>query len=95
MTTRPIDANGAGFTIEAAMAELNSLKQLFALLPETPLQNVWERLVFEYRVSGKNAHDARLVAAMEVHGIKDLLTFNVQDFVRYKQINVLDPSRIP
>ena len=44
----------------------------------------------EYRVSGKNAHDARLVAAMVVHEIESILTFNTGDFLRYEEIRVLD-----
>jgi predicted nucleic acid-binding protein len=50
--------------------------------------------VADYRVSGKNAHDARLVAAMVVHGIDSILTFNAQDFVRYREIRVLDVTTI-
>ena len=34
----------------------------------------------------------RLVAAMKVHGIESLLTFNVQDFKRYPDISVLNPD---
>jgi predicted nucleic acid-binding protein len=71
-----------------------ALKRLFLLLPEVPLQDAWERLVTGNRVSGKNAHDARLVAAMVVHGIESILTFNTQDFIRYKEIRVLDVTAI-
>jgi predicted nucleic acid-binding protein len=89
--TRPINANGLGYTTGQAADELESLKQLFVLLPELPLQEHWEQLVDDYKVGGKNVHDARLVAAMLVHGVENILTFNVQDFARFKQINVLDP----
>jgi predicted nucleic acid-binding protein len=94
VTTRPIGSNGLGFSIEQAAAEVETLKRLFALLPELPLQNAWERLVVNYGVSGKNTHDARLVAAMVVHGIESILTFNVQDFLRYAEIQVLDVTKI-
>jgi len=90
LATRPIDANGLGFTTRQAAEEVGALKRLFLLLPELPLQDAWERLVVEYRVSGKNAHDARLVAAMVVHGIESILTFNTQDFLRYGEIRVLN-----
>ena len=90
VATRPIDANGLGFKTRQAAEEVGALKRLFLLLPELPLQDAWERLVVEYRVSGKNAHDARLVAAMVVHGIESILTFNTQDFLRYGEIRVLD-----
>jgi hypothetical protein len=42
-------------------------------------------------ISGKNAHDARLVAAMIVHGVSSILTFNAKDFTRYAEIVVVDP----
>jgi predicted nucleic acid-binding protein len=88
VTTRPIDANGLGFSGRQAAEEVGELKRLFELLLEVPLQDAWERLVVEHRVSGKNAHDARLVAAMVVHGIESILTFNTQDFIRYGEIRV-------
>jgi predicted nucleic acid-binding protein len=94
VATRPASMNGLGYSVEEAMVELANFKRLFTLLPESPLQSEWERLVTTYRVSGKNSHDARLVAAMMVHGTRSILTFNVQDFTRYAGITVLDPHRI-
>jgi len=94
VTTRPVDANGLGLTVVQAATEVSALKRLFDLLPELPLQDEWERLVTHYRVSGRNVHDARLVAAMVVHGIDSILTFNAQDFVRYTEIRVLDATKI-
>lgn len=41
---------------------------------------------------GVQAHDARLVAAMVVHRIDQLLTFNIEDFTRYKEIQPLLPT---
>jgi predicted nucleic acid-binding protein len=38
-------------------------------------------------------HDARLVAAMNVHGVRRILTFNTDDFARYG-IEVLHPSSL-
>lgn len=94
VTTRPIDANGLGFATQQAATETAALKIFFPLLPEVPIQNAWEQLVVKYRVSGKNVHDARLVAAMVVHGIESILTFNTQDFVRYGEIRVFDAKAI-
>lgn len=93
VTTRPVLANGLGLTVDQVIAEGDAMKKLFQLLPELPLQIVWEKLVADHRVTGKNAHDARLVAAMTVHRIDSLLTFNVQDFSRYNEIRVLDQHR--
>jgi predicted nucleic acid-binding protein len=90
--TRPLGENGLGFTVEQVIRELEQIKRFWALLPEVPLHGEWERLVKAHRVSGKNTHDTRLVAAMHLHGIEKILTFNVKDFVRYGDITVLDPA---
>ena len=94
VATRPISANGLGLTIEQAASELDALKRLFTLLPEFPLQEAWERIVLDHGVAGKNTHDARLVAAMVVHGVESILTFNAQDFQRFSEIRVLDVAKI-
>ena len=91
---RPVGDNGLGFTTEQAAVEIKSLLRLFALLPESPLFEEWRELVVKFRVSGKNTHDARLVAAMRVHGLRSILTFNNQDFTRYADITVLDPKNL-
>jgi predicted nucleic acid-binding protein len=49
--------------------------------------------VTTYKVIGVQVHDARLVAAMRVNGIQRLLTFNGDDFLRYKEIiQVIHPQ---
>jgi predicted nucleic acid-binding protein len=92
--TRPINNNGLGFTVEQAQQEMNTLKRLFILLPETPLLEEWEHLVTTYRVLGKNTHDAHLVSAMIMHRVSSILTFNVQDFLRFGNIKVIDPNSL-
>lgn len=91
--TRPLAVNGLGKTATEASAELANLKKLFTLLEDTPsLFSIWEQLVVTNSVLGKNAHDARLVAAMLVHGITHLLTFNDADFRRFNAITVITPA---
>jgi predicted nucleic acid-binding protein len=51
-------------------------------------------LVFRYQVTGKPAHDARLVAAMHVHGLKAILTFDRSGFSRYAGVEVVDPRDV-
>ena len=92
--TRPFAENGLGLNIEQATKELEQIKRFWGLLPDVPLYEEWERVVKMHRVSGRNAHDARLVAAMHVHGIEKILTFNVKDFVRFGDITVLDPASV-
>ncbi|HKP84484.1 MAG TPA: type II toxin-antitoxin system VapC family toxin [Blastocatellia bacterium] len=95
VATRPLANNGLELTIEQAHQELNGIKRIFSALPETPdILTEWERIVVRYRVSGKQAHDARIAAAMSVHGVKNLLTFNTDDFKRYSGIAVFNPQSI-
>ena len=66
---------------------------MFPLLPDTPsIYKAWENLVIQYRVSGKPAHDARLVAAMQVHGIATILTFDKTGFSRYAGMEIVHPA---
>jgi predicted nucleic acid-binding protein len=54
----------------------------------------WLELVTAHEVSGKPAHDARLVAAMLRHGLMCLLTFNTADFARYSEVTVVHPDGV-
>jgi predicted nucleic acid-binding protein len=94
VATRPQSENGLGMSVDVAFGELTVLKRLFSPLPEAAVFDEWERLVRVHRVSGKNTHDARLVAVMKVHGITSILTFNVQDFTRYRGIAVVHPDKL-
>ncbi|MDG6027952.1 MAG: PIN domain-containing protein [Candidatus Brocadia sp.] len=60
-------------------------QRAFKVLPEdiATAQKLGE-LVQKYHVSGKQVHDANIVATMLVHGIQSILTRNVDDFKRYK-----------
>ena len=93
--TRPIERNGLGRTLTEAQAEINRLKTLFPLLLDTSaIYEEWERLVVVHAVRGVNVHDARLVAAMLVHGLTHILTFNISDFARYSEITAVHPTAI-
>jgi predicted nucleic acid-binding protein len=93
--TRPLNRNGLGMTVAQTDAELNRLEGLFAILSDSPvLYPEWRRLVTKYSVMGVQVHDTRLVAAMLVHKITHILTFNTSDFKRFYEITVVHPSDI-
>jgi len=95
VATRPVDQNGLGMAPAAAAFELTRLKDILDLLPETPaIYPAWENLVVQHRVVGKTAHDARLVAAMQVHGLTAILTFDKAGFSRYPGIEVVHPDEV-
>lgn len=95
VATRPLDENGFGITPGEAAARLSELRRSFKLELDSPdLFDAWEKLVAENAVSGKAAHDARLVAAMEKAGLEAILTFNVRHFMRYSKVAVLAPEEV-
>lgn len=92
--TRPRASNGLGVSTSTAQAEVEKIEAALQLLPEAPgTYAEWKRLVLRHGVVGVKVHDARLVAAMNVHGVRRLLTFDVADFTRY-EIEVLEPAQV-
>ena len=95
VATRPIANNGLELTIAQAAQELIKLKQSFYILPDTvDILSQWENLVVKHEVSGRQVYDARLVAAMSVHNLTHLLTFNIFDFKRFTDIIAVSPATI-
>ncbi len=93
--TRPTTSRGLGFTPLQAHAEIARIKSIFRLLPDSPaIFAEREKLVGQHAVLGKNAHDARIAAAMIVHNITHLLTLNVSDFKRFQGITALEPKDV-
>ena len=91
--TRPVRDNGLGMDPQQIQIEFARLKRYFPVFEERPqVFAEWERLVDTYGAIGKQNHDARLVAAMNVHGIRAILTFNKRDFVRYPDLTVWEPK---
>jgi predicted nucleic acid-binding protein len=90
--TRPASHNGFGLSIEETDARVHAIERIMTLLPDNAaIYRVWRQLVVRNRVNGVQVHDARLAAAMQVHGISHILTLNQPDFVRYTGINVVHP----
>ena len=95
VATRPIAANGLGWTVAETMQEIAELKSFFILQPDTPVVFAeWEKLVAQYQVIGKQVHDARLVAVMKTYQISSILTFNIADFKRFTEIVAIAPNSV-
>ncbi len=95
VATRPAEKNGLGFTRQQALAEVEKIERLFHLTLNAPaIYAEWKRLVIAHAVEGKQVHDTRIVAAMNVRGITHLLTYNKAHFVRFAGIVVISPSEI-
>lgn len=95
--TRPTTSrNGFGLSVEETDWRAQVIESYLTLLSDSEaVHSEWRRLVVEYKVSGVQVHDARIVASMYVHGVTQILTFNIDDFTRYKDITVVHPQEVP
>ncbi|MFI5090103.1 MAG: type II toxin-antitoxin system VapC family toxin [Terriglobales bacterium] len=94
--TRPIDRNGYGLSPREADRRARLFEDRLKLLPDSPaVHQEWRTLLVTSNVSGVQVHDARLVAAMAVHSVKRILTFNEKDFARYPAIEAIHPRAVP
>lgn len=95
VATRPRAQNGLALSPALAHALLRDFETALMLLPDAPeVYPQWRELVRVHEVLGKSAHDARLVAAMSVHGVDAILTFNGDDFRRFPTITVMEPRAV-
>jgi predicted nucleic acid-binding protein len=93
--TRPVDRNGYGLSTEETDRRAQYFEDRLRLLPDNlAVHREWRRLLVVHRVSGVQVHDARLVAAMRVHGVGTILTFNDRDFARYPEIAAIHPQTL-
>jgi predicted nucleic acid-binding protein len=99
VATRPVVVNGLGLSIVDTEAFAAAFEARFPLLVETPdIYPAWKTLVGALGILGKQVHDARLVAVCHVHGVAQLLTFNVPHFARMggfgAGLTVVDPASV-
>lgn len=93
--TPPADRNGYGLSPQDADRKSQFFEARLRLLPDgIAVHHAWREILKTYSIAGVQVHDARLVAAMRVHGVSHILTFNSRDFARYSDIHVVDPRRI-
>ncbi|MEX2217405.1 MAG: type II toxin-antitoxin system VapC family toxin [Phycisphaerales bacterium] len=90
----PSGQNGLGMTPAQASQWMAFFQRRFTLLADREdLPARWHTLVRTLAITGFRSHDARLIAAMESHGVPRLLTLNPDDFRRFTT-TVLDPSAV-
>lgn len=83
--TRPIGVNGLGLDAAATENLAAIFESTFPLLEEKPeIYPAWKTIVSGLGVIGKQVHDARLVAVCHVHGVSNLLTFNLEPVMHLK-----------
>lgn len=95
VATRPAERNGFGWTVQQAGFMVQEFETIFNFLPDIEaVYREWRNIVAAYEVKGVQVHDARLVAAMRVYGIRHLVTLNASDFQRYSGIVLVRPQEI-
>ena len=93
--TRPAERNGYGLSPQEADRRARLFEARLRLLPESlSVHDEWRRLLVAHGVSGIQVYDARLVAAMHVHGIRQVLTFNAKDFARFTGVEARLPKDV-
>ena len=94
-STRPIERNGFGLTVEEAENNAHEIERSFVFLADTEaVYRQWRRIVVQHRVSGVQVYDARLAAAMYAHEITCILTFNGSDFNRFAGLTAIHPKQV-
>jgi predicted nucleic acid-binding protein len=97
--TRPKNVNGLGLSIAETESQGARFEQLFPLLEEKPdIFLAWKAIVSAMGVTGKQVHDARLVAVCHVYSVTHLLTFNAAHFLRFASygpgLTIVDPATV-
>lgn len=93
--TRPVARNGYGLSPEDADRRAHIFEKRLLFLPDSlSVHQEWRQLLVAHRVSGIQVHDTRLVAAMHIHGVRKILTFNAKDFARFPNVEALLPQDV-
>jgi predicted nucleic acid-binding protein len=88
VATRPLENNGFGLTPNDALANLEAFSKCIQLLDENQVvARQLQQLVKKHRLKGKRIHDANLVATMQENGLKQLKTYNQDDFSTFEGIH--------
>jgi predicted nucleic acid-binding protein len=94
-STRPLERNGFGLSIVETDDLARVIERDFEFLPDNQaVHDRWRRLLVEHEVKGVQVHDTRIAASMYVHGISQLLTLNVRDFVRFRGLSIVHPADV-
>lgn len=95
VATRPRADNGLEMPPATARDHIGQFREIFHWCPDKPdLFDQWQEIVVTNGVTGRAAHDANIVAAMQTQGITSILTLNGKDFQRYSEITIIDPHSV-
>ena len=87
VATRPLTSNGLGLEPAEAVANVSAFRLLMPCLSENDeVQKKLAELTSTYECTGVVIHDANIVATALTHGIRAIVTENLVDFRRFKDI---------
>ncbi len=85
VATRPADKNGLGLNLRDALGNVSAIRERTTLLTEdTKVADRLLGLLADVECRGKQVHDANVVATMLVHGVRAVVTLNLEDFARFE-----------
>lgn len=96
VATRPMQENGLGLTLAQALENVESILLRLRLLEEPgAVFSTLKSLLSEVPCTGKQIHDANIVATALAHRVPAILTQNLQHFARFSpRIELLDLARV-
>lgn len=95
VSTRPVERNGFGLSIQETEAHVRAIEHTMIFLPDDErVYRLWRRLLVSHDVRGVQVHDAHLAATLESHGVTHLLTFNGADFKRFPSVVPVHPAEV-
>lgn len=88
VATRLRAENGLGMTLDETAQSLREWRtSFFQFAPDSPaVHAAWQNLVETHSVSGKQVHDAAIVAAAKAISADHVLTFNRAHFQRFERV---------
>ena len=85
VASRPLTGNGLGLDQQKVRENLEQLGARLRCLEEgRSVRLAWLTLLREVPLAGRQVHDANIAATMIAHGVHQLVTSNVADFLRFQ-----------
>jgi predicted nucleic acid-binding protein len=76
-------------TAEEVVQDIEKWGKIFKIADETSeVTEILKKLIKEYDLKGKRIHDANIVATMLANSINKLYTLNIDDFKKFKGIEL-------
>jgi predicted nucleic acid-binding protein len=81
--------------VSSLVAEVQHFQQRFQVAEDgIGVTRLLLQLMEQVSIAGKQVHDANIVATMQAHGLRHLLTHNTADFVRFSHLITVVPLEV-